>query len=100
MKNYMKEISRKIKEKVKVYYNNGDRYEGDWRNGKKEGKGIYYYNNGDRYEGDWRNDKKDGKGIFYLPNRDRTVGDFANDNKIGLHVAITRNGEIKKEYFK
>ena len=22
-----------------------------------EGKGIYYCNDGDRYEGDWRNDK-------------------------------------------
>ena len=39
------------------YYNNGDRYEGDFRNHKKEGKGIYYYNDGDRYEGDFRNDK-------------------------------------------
>ena len=28
-----------------------------------EGKGIYYYNNGERYEGDWKNDKREGKGI-------------------------------------
>ena len=28
-----------------------------------EGKGIYYYNNGDRYEGDFKNDKREGKGI-------------------------------------
>ena len=31
-----------------MYYNNGNRYEGDWKNDKKEGKGIYYFNNGDR----------------------------------------------------
>jgi len=46
------------------YYNNGDRYDGDWKNGKKEGKGIYYYNNGNRYEGDWKNDLREGKGIL------------------------------------
>ena len=46
------------------YYNNGSRYEGDFRNGKKEGKGKYIYNNGDRYEGDWKNDIKEGKGIL------------------------------------
>ena len=81
------------------YFNDGDRYEGDFRNGLSEGKGIIYFNNGNRYEGDFRNGKKDGKGIFYLPNGDRMVGDFANDRKIGLRVTITRNGEIKKEYF-
>jgi hypothetical protein len=33
-----------------------------------EGKGIYYHVNGDRYEGDYKNDKKQGKGIFYFMN--------------------------------
>ena len=28
----------------------------------KKKEGIFYYNNGDRYEGDWKNDKRDGKG--------------------------------------
>ena len=28
--------------------------------------GIMYWNDGDRYEGDWRNDKKEGKGILYF----------------------------------
>ena len=81
------------------YFNNGNRYEGDFRNDNREGKGIMYWNDGDRYEGDYRNGKKDGKGIFYFPNGDRIVGDFANDRNIGLHVTITRNGEIKKKYF-
>ena len=39
-----------------MYYNNGDRYEGDFKNDKREGKGIMYHNNGDRYEGDFKND--------------------------------------------
>ena len=33
---------------------------------RKEGKWIMYFNNGRRYEGDWRNDKREGKGIFYF----------------------------------
>ena len=47
-----KEIT-KPEEKEIAYNNNGDRYEGEWRNGKAEGKGIAYNNNGDRYEGDY-----------------------------------------------
>ena len=51
-----------------MYLKNGDRYEGEWKNGKIEGKGIYCRNNGDRYEGDFKNGKREGKGILYLNN--------------------------------
>ena len=36
-----------------MYYNNGDRYEGGWRNNKKEGKGIYYKKDGSKIEGNF-----------------------------------------------
>ena len=74
--------------------NNGDKYEGDWRNGKKEGKGIYYYNDGNRYEGDWKNDKKEGEGIRYFKNGNRGIGDFYNGNPIGKHIMLSKNGEV------
>ena len=40
-----------------MYYNNKDRYEGDFKNDKREGKGIYYFNSGEKEEGNWKNDK-------------------------------------------
>ena len=45
-----------------LVYPNGDRYEGDWVNGAKNGQGVLVYMTGDKYTGDWSNDKKDGKG--------------------------------------
>ncbi len=36
-----------------------------------EGKGIYYFNNGNRYEGDFKNDKREGKGIMYFNNGEK-----------------------------
>ena len=62
-----------------MYYNNGDRYEGDYRNSKKEGKGIYYYNDGSRYEGDFKNGKKDGEGIIYYADGTKEIGEFSDD---------------------
>jgi len=38
-------------------YMSGNRYEGDLKNGKKEGKGIFYFYNGDKRKGDYLNDK-------------------------------------------
>ena len=53
----------------KQKYNSGDVYEGYTRgDGKKEGKGKMMYENGSIYEGEWKNDKKEGKGIFLLKN--------------------------------
>ena len=48
-----------------MYYINGDRYEGDCKNDKREGKGIIFIKNGDRFEGDFKNDLGEGKGIYY-----------------------------------
>ena len=64
----MKEIGKMVKKKEKEYTT----YEGDIKNGKKEGKGIYYFNNGDR-----------------------EMGDYLNDNKIGKHVKLLYNGIVE-----
>jgi len=41
---------------------NGDKYEGDWKDDLKNGKGVIYYANGEIYDGEWKNDKYCGKG--------------------------------------
>ena len=57
------------------FYDNGDKYDGQWEdnvpygNGilKKQRIGIYDYANGDKYEGDFKNGEKEGNGInFFL----------------------------------
>ena len=82
------------------YWNDGERYEGDVRNGKPEGKGVYFFANGNRYEGDFRNGKREGKGIFYFNSGDRMMGDWINDEEVGTHVKLTKNGEVKIENYK
>ena len=67
----------------------------DFKNDKKEGKGIFYFNDGERYEGDWRNNKREGKGIFYYNNGDREMGDYYNNQRIGKHVKLTNDGEVQ-----
>ena len=37
---------------------------------EKEKEWVFYYNiapwKGDRYEGDWKNDKKEGRGVYFI----------------------------------
>ena len=93
----------KIEGKGIFYWNSGNKYEGEWKNYKQEGNGIFEYKNepfnGDRYEGGWRNGKKEGKGIYYFNNGDRRMGDFCNGEPVGKHVTLTKDGEVKTEYF-
>ena len=41
-----------------------DVYEGEWKNGQPDGKGIYTWQNGDKYVGDWREGKQWGMGLY------------------------------------
>ena len=78
-----------------MYFPDGGRYEGKWENDLAHGKGIEYYQNGDRYEGNYFKDEEDGEGIYYYKNGDRIMGNYKNGNKIGKHVKLCSNGEIE-----
>ena len=41
-----------------------ERYEGDFDEGRMEGKGSYLFSNHDLFTGDYRNDKRDGRGTL------------------------------------
>ena len=66
---------------------------GDFKNNKRDGKGIYYYKNGDRYEGGYKNHKKEGQGVMYYKNGNREMGDYSDGRSIGKHVVLTLWGD-------
>ena len=39
-------------------------YNGETKDGKRHGRGIYIYPNGDSYDGEWRKSKKYGQGVY------------------------------------
>ncbi len=41
-----------------MYYGNGDKYIGEWRNDRKHGQGIYYESSGSKYAGVWKDNVK------------------------------------------
>ncbi len=43
-------------------YASGNRYEGEWIDGKISGYGILMYPDGDKYEGEWKDGKMHGTG--------------------------------------
>ena len=43
----------------------GRKYEGDYKDDKKEGYGIFEWTDGKKYRGYWLNGKQNGEGEFY-----------------------------------
>ena len=45
-------------------YANQDKYEGQWLNGWRSGKGKYSFSDGGYFEGEWEHDQYHGQGIL------------------------------------
>ena len=79
---YLGGMKKSLKEGKGIFYYDkkcNEKYEGDWINNKREGKGTMNWNNGDKYEGDWKNDKQEGKGIMYYSNGEKYDGEWKNN---------------------
>mgnify|MGYP001214295699 FL=1 len=64
-------------------FDNGDIYEGSFKDGLKHGRGTLTTRNNRSYEGDWENDKPHGFGINTFPNGKVYTGNFSNGRPIG-----------------
>jgi hypothetical protein len=64
------------------------RYEGEFRAGRKQGKGVKTWPSGDRYEGDFVADRKEGKGTYTWGRNSA----WAGEKYSGDYVADQRHG--------
>lgn len=62
----------------KFTFENGDIYDGNWRENKRHGSGKYQWAKGNIYHGDWVEDKREGKGKMEWPDGSCYEGDFGN----------------------
>ena len=64
-------------------YENGDKYQGYFVNGKRSGKGIYTYANGNMYVGDFVNDLRHGYGKMIYSDGTAEEGDWKEGEFMG-----------------
>tara|TARA_B100001248_G_scaffold261822_1_gene254468 strand:- start:1589 stop:3064 length:1476 start_codon:yes stop_codon:yes gene_type:complete len=69
-------------------------YEGNWLDGKKHGKGTMVWNDGSKYEGGWALDKFNGNGTYYYNNGDIYIGEWKNGKKYGKGVFSWKSGDV------
>jgi hypothetical protein len=72
-------------------YEDGSKYIGNWKNGKKNGYGEYIYSNGDRYDGKWVGDMRCGYGKFYSKINSEYEGQWEQDQPHGNGIMFYHN---------
>ena len=70
----------------------GDSYKGQFRDGKRHGKGVYTSGTGDKYDGEWKHGEMHGKGVYFWNNGDRHEGEFRHNQRNGAGVFTKKAG--------
>ncbi|MEM8807451.1 MAG: pentapeptide repeat-containing protein [Cyanobacteria bacterium P01_G01_bin.38] len=78
-----------------MIYTSGNRYDGEYANGRRNGCGTFTFTNGRRYVGEFKDDLFSGRGTWFLENGDRYVGDFEYNNCNGEGVFVFADGSSK-----
>ena len=83
-------------------YPNGDRYEGQFANGRPDGSGTFFENDGERYVGAFRAGMRHGNGTVYYPDDNKLTGEwregeffgssFIEKGRVGCVEGDCRNG--------
>lgn len=84
----------------RLVYKNGSIYEGEIKNGKREGYGVYLGSTGYKYEGYFKDDKQNGKGKEVSSNGSVYEGDFVDGLKSGKGKLTFASGNIYEGEFK
>ena len=69
------------------------RHEGQWRDGKAHGHGVKVWPDGGRYEGQWRDGKQHGRGTYTWPNGNRYQGQWRDGKRTGYGTYTRASGD-------
>lgn len=85
--------------KGKMVYTNGDSYEGDFVDGRRQGQGTFTYKNGQIYVGQFFENLFNGKGKFTFSDGSVYEGSFVAGNFIGRGIYTSNSGTNQAEKF-
>ena len=77
-------------------WDDGDRYEGDFRSGLEDGYGTKYWSNGAVYRGEWVKGEMHGQGTYIYANGDTYTGENEHDEFEGEGKMVYANGTIEE----
>jgi len=78
---------------VSYHWENGTKYMGEWKDGKKHGQGTETYPDGRKYEGEFKDGKQNGQGTYIYHDGRKYEGEWKNGREWN-GTGYNKNGEI------
>lgn len=78
---------------VKKPFSIGDKYVGEWQDGKYHGQGTFTRAYGAKWEGEWKEGKLNGQGTFTGREGEQYIGGFKDGEEHGNGTQISLNGK-------
>eukprot|EP01119_Soliformovum_irregulare_P010256 TRINITY_DN2512_c0_g3_i5.p1 TRINITY_DN2512_c0_g3~~TRINITY_DN2512_c0_g3_i5.p1 ORF type:complete len:863 (+),score=271.43 TRINITY_DN2512_c0_g3_i5:25-2613(+) len=91
-------VNGRMEGKGIYYFPNNNIYDGEWKNGRMEGYGVMTYNTGEIYEGNWVDGTPDGEGKL-TAGKTFYQGRFANGEKNGNGQITWWNGDVYRGHW-
>jgi hypothetical protein len=77
-----------------MVFNSGNKYKGEFVDGKRQGEGTFVWVSGAKYRGQWLNDQMHGEGTYVYPDRRVYRGAFVDGKKNGKGELTTEDGKV------
>lgn len=84
-----------VNDRGTMVFDNGDRYDGEFRNGERNGCGTFTFASGRQYMGQFQADQFHGVGIWKLETGERYVGQFEFNRCEGWGTFLFTDGSSK-----
>jgi len=78
----------------------GNRYEGQFKDNKQHGQGVYTGADGSRYEGQWKDNNYHGQGVYTEADGDRYEGQWKDNKQHGQGVITWADGDRYEGQYK
>jgi hypothetical protein len=78
----------------------GNKYVGEWQDGKSNGQGTKTWASGDTYVGEFKDDNRNGQGTYTWPSGDKYVGEFKDSKRTGQGTYTWSSGTVKEGVWK
>jgi hypothetical protein len=75
-----------------MIYPDGSKYEGEWKDNKRDGFGIFIYPKGSKYMGYWERNKRSGLGAYNHYKGESYIGEWKNNKKHGVGKLVLNDG--------
>jgi len=92
------ETDKKKEILTRINFGNGY-YLGQAVDNKKQGIGAYYFNNGQRFEGEFVNDEINGSGIYFWSDNHYFAGTWMNGKRTGYGIEVRPDGSFTCQYW-